>query len=77
MVVVMVLTWDLLHQPNCYDCKDAVTYVTSGLIDGNNMVLSYLNKAITAKPTALDGRCDCYLSEGLCPRASFVLHRRR
>ena len=27
--------------------KDAVTYVTSGLVDGNNgMVLSYLNKAI-------------------------------
>ena len=29
--------------------KDAVTYVTSGLVDGNNgMVLSYLNKAIKA-----------------------------
>jgi hypothetical protein len=35
--------------PSVRFSKDAITYVTSGLVDGNNgMVLSYLNKAIKA-----------------------------
>ena len=48
--------------------KDAVTYVTSGLVDGNNgQVLSYLNKSIkSTEPTPLDGRRHRHLPYGSC-----------